>query len=153
MSDDPRLAEVRRQLRRPASLDDILIMLPVLDELVAGTSPKVAQEGKELLIQAFESLRELTAGEPDRAATILIHDLLPRCLLPDQVKEDFGDRPCYTFGKWLDNLPEDRRGRVRAEALPRTLASLDGPSVRNSIRLISGASAKSPDARDGGDAG
>jgi hypothetical protein len=136
MADDPRMAEIRQRLLRPASVEDVRGLLHALDDAAASpASTKSAEEGLRL---AFEGLRQLTAAEPDRAVEILIHDLLGRCLVPDLENDTyFGPRLCHIFGEWVGDLPEEHRHRVRQEALPQAIAKLGGSGVRNAIRLIS----------------
>jgi hypothetical protein len=136
MSDDPRLADVRPRLLRPASVEDVRETLAVLDEISA--SPESAKDAEEGLRRAFECIRELTAADPDTAVEVLVHDLLPRCLAPDAGDDHgYGFRHCYTFGEWLGDLPEEHRHRVRSVALPQALGALEGKGVRNAIRLVS----------------
>ncbi len=136
MSDDPRIVDVQRRLLRPSSADDVLSTLAVLDSLSAA--PDFAKQADGGLRRAFECLRGLTASRPDLAAAILINDLLPRCLVPERSDIDgFGHWPCYVFGEWLRDLPEDKCHEVRLVALPRAVEAFGSEAVRNAIRLVS----------------
>ena len=136
MSDDLRMADVRKRLLQPTSVKDVRDTLSILDEIYAP--PKSAMPAHEELVRAFQCLRQFTAAEHDQAVEILIDDLLPRCLTRDAVDDKwYGYRLSHTFGEWLDELPEEHRARVRDYALPRTVAALHGDGVRNAIRLIS----------------
>ncbi|QEL17605.1 hypothetical protein [Limnoglobus roseus] len=135
MSGDPRFAEVELRLRGPASVDDVRAVLPILDELAAGegTTEAVADGFRSAVIV----LRELTESEPNLAAKILVNDLLSRCLVPDHSGEDdYGWFLGYGFGEWVDDLPEAERHEVRSAALRQAITALDGPPVRNALRLI-----------------
>lgn len=138
MSEHPQLADVQKRLACPTSVEDVRAVLAVLDDLKSHTSSEVAGEVEDSFRLAFERLRELTSDDPERAAAILTGDLLPRCLVPDRDQDDgFGYRPHYTFGEWLDELPEEQRHLVRTEAFPLALSALGGDGARNAIRLIS----------------
>lgn len=136
MSTDPRLAEVERLLRSPASVDDVREVLPLLDELAAGegTAEAVADGFRD----AVHTLQELTEADPKQAVKLLLDDILPRCLVADRPGEDeYGWFLSYGFGEWVNDLPEAERHDVRLVALPRAVATFEGPAVRNALRLVS----------------
>jgi hypothetical protein len=136
MNDDPRMADIRRRILRPESVEDVRRTLPDLD--VLSREPNSERWAAEEFQRAFERLRVLTAAEPDQAFEILTGDLLPRCLRSDS-RDDNGNGYilCHTFGEWLADLPEEHRLRVRATVLPQAIATLSGDRARNAIRLIS----------------
>ncbi|HYH63332.1 MAG TPA: hypothetical protein VD866_01400, partial [Urbifossiella sp.] len=133
---DPRMAEVREVLRRPTGVEELRGALALLDAV--PPSPDLVREVADECRQVFQRLRQQTAEQPDVAVEVLTRDLLPRCLTPDEESDDsYGYRPSHTFGEWLDDLPEEYRGRVRRATLPAALAALGGAGVRNALRLIS----------------
>lgn len=135
MSVDPRLTEVNRRLVQPISIDDVLATFPILDELLA--SPNSVADALDEFRQACAALRHLTVGEPDRAEAILVVDLLPRCLVADRTSDDdYGWFPGYSFGEWVQELPEEHRHRIRLTSLERAFAELHGPAVRGALRLV-----------------
>ena len=136
MNTDPRIDELKAVLLRPGSVQDIRAALELIDE--SSGEPELSTERAMVIRHGFGCLRELTAGDPDVASTVLMQDLLPRCLKSDQ-GGDQQKSPRYdtVFGDWLNGLPEQIRRQVRQAAIPAALAALGGDGVRNALRLIS----------------
>src|SRR4051794_20990630 len=122
MSTDTRIDELKAVLLRPGSVQDIRAALEPIDE--SSGEPELSTERAMLIRQGFGTLRELTAGDPDGASTVLVQDLLPRCLKTDR-GGDQQKLPRYdiVFGEWLKGLPEQFRLRVRQAAIPAALAA------------------------------
>jgi hypothetical protein len=135
MSDDSRINELSHRLARPESIAAVQTTMFELDELLREQDPppRVAW----LIERAFTCLRELTTSEHEQGISLLIEDLLPRCLLPD-ADGNSKRLPEYNviFREWLETLPDHLRHRVRQIALPAAIRELSGSGIRNALRLI-----------------
>lgn len=135
MSIDLRIKEISEQLVRPESVEAVRTVLARIDQL--PSEPELWLHLNGLIRRAFGSIRELTVGDDKKATTVMIEDLLPRCLRP-VTEVDSQKLPRYdiVLGEWLASLSEERRHEIRKVALPRALNSLDGQTVQNALRLI-----------------
>jgi hypothetical protein len=132
MTTDPRIDELTKRLLRPDSVEAVRATLVRIDEL--SDDHELRMQVGFLFSQAFQCLRELTASDLELTSSVLLNDLLPRCLVPNQDRDEH--RFSSLFEEWIDELPEENRYAIRQTAISHALAALDGASVRSALRLI-----------------
>jgi hypothetical protein len=135
MSESPRLTELQQRLTHAGTVTEVRQVLADLDRLAVETPTNGI---RDVIDQALRSLQTLTAADPLQAVPVLVDDLLPRCLQPDQPgDEERWPRFDVLLREWLQTLPDGPRVEVRRTAVPRALKASHGDGVRNALRVLS----------------
>lgn len=128
-----------RQCRESTTVEEVRRVLDQVDAL-AQTADLSSRDVLEVKAEAFESLRELTVGDPDTGGSVIDELLLPACLMrtPDASEEVnvIISRSRAILVKWLDQYSALDRTRLRSRVLDRSSVALQSDDPRGACKTI-----------------